>query len=105
MPWNWATPVDSSQSLSGFSLITSYDSEFQGQEYIGIHPTIDKFASLPGRIDLGLENIHPTMQKRDLSRRSHEGSGVYLIRLSLTLLITATGHTRARADLRCRSIS
>ena len=62
-------------------LVTSYDSEFKGQEYIGIYPTIDKLTSLPGRINLGFENIHPTMQKRDLPlAEATKGGGVYLTR-------------------------
>ena len=62
-------------------LVTSYDSEFKGQEYIGVYPTVDKLASLPGRVNLGFENIYPGMQKRDLPlTEATKGLGVQLAR-------------------------
>ncbi len=62
-------------------LVTSVDSEFKGQEYVGIYPTVDKLASLPGRINLGFENIYPGLQKRDLPlAEAAKGIGVQLTR-------------------------
>ena len=39
-------------------LVLEYDSEFKGQEYLGLYPTIERLESIPGRIgDLGFKAV------------------------------------------------
>ena len=45
-------------------LVVTSDSEFKGQEYLGLYPTVDKIASIAGRLELGFTNVG--QQKQDL---------------------------------------
>ena len=57
-------------------LVISSDSEFKGQEYLGLYPTVDKIASIAGRLDLGFTNVGP--QKLDIPLASAaKGTGVH----------------------------
>jgi hypothetical protein len=38
-------------------LVEEYDSEFKGQEYLGLYPTIEKIESVAGRLDLGFKGV------------------------------------------------
>lgn len=58
-------------------LVVSSDSEFTGQEYLGLYPTVDKIASLAGRLDLGFTNVGPQRETLPLSKAAR-GHGVYL---------------------------
>lgn len=58
-------------------LVTSYDSEFKQQEYLGLYPTVDKLASLPGRLDLGFPDVQRQGSPVTLAEAAR-GHGVYL---------------------------
>lgn len=38
-------------------LVVEYDSEFKGQEYLGLYPTVDKLAGIAGRLSLGFSEV------------------------------------------------
>jgi len=57
-------------------LVENYDSEFKGQEYVGLYPAIDKIESLPGRLNLGFTNVGPAKEFIPLAKAA-AGSGVY----------------------------
>lgn len=46
--------------------IANYDSEFSGQEYLGLYPTVDKITNLYGRLNLGISNVGSGTAKRDI---------------------------------------
>lgn len=58
-------------------LVTSYDSEFKKQEYLGLYPTVDKLASLPGRLNLGFPEVRSHGSPVTLAEAA-KGFGVYL---------------------------
>lgn len=47
-------------------LVANYDSEFSGQEYLGLYPTVDKITDLYGRLNLGISNVGSGTAKRDI---------------------------------------
>ncbi len=57
-------------------LVTTYDSEFKGQEYLGLYPTVDKLASLSGRLNLGFSNVGSAREEFPLAEAA-KGVGVY----------------------------
>lgn len=58
-------------------LVVSYDHEFSGQEYLGLYPTVDKLASLAGKIGLGFEISSGTAHQIVTLREAANGTGVY----------------------------
>lgn len=58
-------------------LVVSSDSEFQGQEYLGLYPTIDKLAALPGRLNLGFTGLQGHISGLNLAEAAR-GHGVHL---------------------------
>ncbi len=58
-------------------LVVSYDSEFKGQEYLGLYPTIDKLAALPGRLNLGFTGLPQHSTGLSLAEAAR-GHGVHL---------------------------
>jgi len=58
-------------------LVLSSDSEFQGQEYLGLYPTIDKLAVLPGRLNLGFTGLQGHSSGLNLAEATR-GHGVHL---------------------------
>jgi hypothetical protein len=58
-------------------LVTSYDSEFKRQEYLGLYPTVDKLAALPGRLSLGFPDVQHHGSPVTLAEAA-KGQGVYL---------------------------
>jgi len=57
-------------------LVAEYDSEFKGQEYLGLYPPIEKLDSLPGRLNLGFPNVGDERSFMPLTK-AVTGSGVY----------------------------
>jgi hypothetical protein len=57
-------------------LVSTSDSEFAGQEYLGLYPTVDKIASLHGRQNLGFNNVGTTHEEFPLTKAA-KGHGVY----------------------------
>lgn len=60
-------------------LVSEYDSEFKGQEYLGLYPPIEKLDSLYGRLDLGFLNVGEQRSVMPLAKAA-SGSGVYYAR-------------------------
>lgn len=58
-------------------LVVSSDSEYKGQEYLGLYPTVDKLASLPSRINLGFPNVQGHSTAISLAEATR-GRGVQL---------------------------
>ena len=58
-------------------MVTDYDSEFKGQEYLGLYPTLDKIASLAGRLDLGFKEVGTQRSTIPLTEAAR-GKGVFL---------------------------
>jgi hypothetical protein len=58
-------------------LVVSSDSEFLGQEYLGLYPTIDKLAALPGRLNLGFTGLQGHSSGLNLAEAAR-GHGVHL---------------------------
>ena len=58
-------------------LVVSYDSEFKGQEYLGLYPTVDKLAALPGRLNLGFTGLPQHASGLSLAEATR-GHGVHL---------------------------
>ena len=57
-------------------LVVASDSEFKGQEYLGLYPTVDKIANIAGRLELGFTNVG--QQKQDLPlTKAAKDTGVY----------------------------
>ena len=61
-------------------LVAQYDSEYKGQEYLGLYPTIEKLASLLGHLNLGFTNVRVGEQRIDipLEKAAREQTGIYL---------------------------
>lgn len=58
-------------------LVVNYDSEFEGKEYLGLYPTVDSLASIPGRLNLGFDDVGEQHSTIPLARAA-KGHGVYL---------------------------
>jgi len=59
-------------------LVVASDSEFRGQEYLGLYPTVDKIPSIAGRLELGFTNVGQQRQDIPLARAAKaKGTGVY----------------------------
>jgi hypothetical protein len=61
-------------------LVAEYDSEFKGQEYLGLYPTIDKIAGLVGHLNLGFRNVKLGEQRIDipLEQAAKEKTHIFL---------------------------
>ena len=59
-------------------LVASYDSEFRGQEYLGLYPTVDKLSSLQGRQHLGFLGAQRHGSAVTLAEAAKGSFGVYL---------------------------
>lgn len=57
-------------------LVEYYDSEFKGQEYLGLYPAVDKISDFAGRVRLGFENVGASQEFIPLAKAA-KGSGVY----------------------------
>jgi hypothetical protein len=57
-------------------LVSESDSEFKGQEYLGLYPPLEKLTTLAQRLDLGFLNVGEARAAIPLSKAS-SGSGVY----------------------------
>lgn len=57
-------------------LVADYDSEFRGQEYLGLYPPIEKLDSLTGRLNLGFPNVGDERFGIPLAKAA-SGSGVH----------------------------
>jgi hypothetical protein len=57
-------------------LVQSYDSEFSGQEYLGLYPAIENVSALSGRVDLGFSNVGERRVTIPLAEAAR-GRGVY----------------------------
>lgn len=62
-------------------LVVQYDSEYKGQEYLGLYPTIEKIASLLGHLNLGFTNVKIGEQRTDISllKAARDRTGIYLL--------------------------
>src|SRR5258708_39246994 len=58
-------------------MVTDYDSEFKGQEYLGLYPTLDKIESLAGRLNLGFKEVGTLRSTIPLTEAAR-GKGVFL---------------------------
>lgn len=56
-------------------VVAQSDSEFEGQEYLGLYPTIDKLSTLAG-INLGFTNVGEDRHELPLAKAA-KGQGVY----------------------------
>ena len=57
-------------------LVSESDSEFKGQEYLGLYPPLEKLTTLAQRLDLGFLNVGEARAAIPLSKAA-SGSGVY----------------------------
>lgn len=57
-------------------LVSSYDSEFNGQEYLGLYPPLEKLTDLAGRLNLAFLNVGDQGTDIPLAKAAR-GSGVY----------------------------
>jgi hypothetical protein len=57
-------------------LVSEYDSEFKGQEYLGLYPPIEKLDSFAGQLNLGFPNVGDERSSIPLAKAA-SGSGVY----------------------------
>ena len=57
-------------------LVSEYDSEFKGQEYLGLYPPIEKLDALAGRPNLGFTNVGAPGRSVPLAKAA-SGSGIY----------------------------
>jgi len=57
-------------------LVSDYDSEFKGQEYLGLYPSVEKLGSLAGRAKLGFDNVGSD-NHQVLLEKAAKGNGVY----------------------------
>lgn len=57
-------------------LVSESDTEFKGQEYLGLYPPLEKISTLPQRLDLGFLNVGEERSSISLSKAA-SGSGVY----------------------------
>jgi hypothetical protein len=57
-------------------LVSAYDSEFSGQEYLGLYPPVEKLTDLAGRLNLAFLNVGD--QRADIPlAKAARGTGVY----------------------------
>jgi hypothetical protein len=59
-------------------LVMDYDSEFKGQEYLGLYPTVDKLASIAGQLNLGFSDVGERRSTIPLEKAAR-GQGVFFI--------------------------
>ena len=56
-------------------LVAESDSEFKGQEYLGLYPPIEKFDALPGIVNLGFTDVGAEHYSVPLAKAAR-GSGI-----------------------------
>jgi hypothetical protein len=59
-------------------LVSEADSEFKGQEYLGLYPTVDKLPALAGRQNLGMRNVGDDQHEVPLAKAAR-GHSVYFV--------------------------
>ena len=59
-------------------LVTNDDSEFNGQEYLGLYPPVEKLSSLAGRTKLGFDRVGDD-NHQVLLENAARGNGVFFI--------------------------
>jgi hypothetical protein len=59
-------------------VVTSYDTEFRQQEYLGLYPTVDKLTTLAGRLNLGFATVQQRSGSPVTLAEAARGHGVYL---------------------------
>jgi hypothetical protein len=57
-------------------LVSEFDSEFKGQEYLGLYPPLEKLTTLAQRLNLGFLNVGEERSEIPLAKAAR-GSGVY----------------------------
>jgi hypothetical protein len=57
-------------------LVSTYDSEFKEQEYLGLYPPVEKLSSLTGKIKLGFDNVGNDKHEVALEKAAR-GQGVF----------------------------
>ena len=57
-------------------LVAESDSEFKGQEYLGLYPPLEKLTTLAQRLDLGFLNVGQERSAIPLAKAA-SGSGIY----------------------------
>lgn len=57
-------------------LVSTYDSEFKEQEYLGLYPPVEKLSSLTGKIKLGFDNVGNDKHEVALEKAAR-GHGVF----------------------------
>lgn len=57
-------------------LVSEHDSEFKGQEYLGLYPSVEKLASIAGRLNLGFTNVGDEKTDVPLTKAAR-GYGIY----------------------------
>jgi hypothetical protein len=57
-------------------LVAESDSEFKGQEYLGLYPPLEKLTTLTQRLDLGFLNVGQERSAIPLAKAA-SGSGIY----------------------------
>ncbi len=57
-------------------LVSNHDSEFKGQEYLGLYPSIEKLAALAGRLNLGFLDVGDQHSEIPLTKAARS-TGVY----------------------------
>lgn len=61
-------------------LVFESDSEFKGQEYLGLYPPVEKLSSLGGRMNLGFTRFGEQSVDFPLSKAAKESGGVQFAR-------------------------
>lgn len=57
-------------------LVSTYDSEFKKQEYLGLYPPVEKLSSLAGKVKLGFDNVGSDNHEV-LLEKAARGHGVF----------------------------
>jgi TIR domain len=57
-------------------VVSEYDSEFKGQEYLGLYPAVEKLDALAGRTNLGFTEVGEERSSVPLAKAA-SGSGIY----------------------------
>ena len=57
-------------------LVSTYDSEFKEQEYLGLYPPVEKLSSLAGKVKLGFDNVGNDKHEVVLEKAAR-GRGVF----------------------------
>ena len=57
-------------------IVTQDDSEFKGQEYLGLYPPVEKLTTLAQRLNLGFTNVGSERADIPLSKAA-KGTGIY----------------------------